>query len=173
MAGALIKIDEVIVSSEVSSVTLTGINSNYNVYKLIGSNFQCATDDKNLIVHFTVSGSADTSSNYDSAFLQLKSGSTFNASSGTNSNALTIAPSLSNATYETGNFILDLFNFSDSSEYSFATLEATTILNNSEIRGLQGGFVLTVAQATDGVRFTWESSSNFTGGRFVLYGLRK
>ncbi len=173
MAGSLNKISETTVSSAVASVTLTGIDSTYDVYKLIGSNFQCATDDKNLIVHFTVSGTADTSSNYDSAFLQLKTGSSYNNSSSSNSNALTIAPSLSNATNETGNFVLYLFNFNNASEYSFATTEANTLLNNSEMRGLQGGFLLTVVQATDGVRFTWESSSNFSSGTFTLYGLKK
>ena len=173
MSGSLIKIQEVTVSSEVSSVTLTGIDSTYDVYKLIGSNFQCADDDKNLIVHFTASGTADTSSNYDSAFQQLKAGSSYTDSSSSNSNALTIAPSLSNATNETGNVTLYLFNFSNTGESSFASVEANTILNNSEMRGFQGGFVLTVSQATDGVRFTWESSSNFSSGSFSLYGLVK
>ena len=173
MAGSLVKIAETTVSSAVASVTLTGIDSTYDVYKLDCSNFQCASDNKNIIVHFTVSGTADTSSNYDSAFKQLKAGSAFNNSSGTNNNSLTIAPSLSNATNETGNIALYLFNFNNASEYSFATVEANTIINNSEMRGLQGGFVLTVAQATDGVRFTWEDSSNFSSGTFKLYGLKK
>tara|TARA_R100001163_G_C5051566_1_gene188360 strand:- start:174 stop:695 length:522 start_codon:yes stop_codon:yes gene_type:complete len=173
MSGSLIKIQEVTVSSAVSSVTVTGIDSTYDVYKLIGSNFQCADDDKNLIIHFTATGTGDTTANYDSAFKQLVSGSGFTNSAGANSDALTIAPSLSNATNETSNIVLHLFNFSNASHYSYATLEANTILNNSEMRGLQGSIVLTVTAANDGVKFTWESNSNFSSGTFTLYGLKK
>ena len=40
MAGSLIKIDEEIVSSAVASVTLTGIDSTYDVYQVVISNAQ-------------------------------------------------------------------------------------------------------------------------------------
>ena len=38
MAGSLIKIDEEIVSSAVASVTLTGIDSTYDVYMVVLNN---------------------------------------------------------------------------------------------------------------------------------------
>ena len=40
MAGSLRKIDEEIVSSAVASVTLTGIDSTYDVYKVVINNLQ-------------------------------------------------------------------------------------------------------------------------------------
>ena len=173
MSGSLIKISDATVSSAVSSITIPGITNDYNVYQLFIEDVQCAADNKNLIVHLTVTGTADEDSNYDSAFTQVKVGSDDSTSSGTNSNSLTIAPSLSNATYETVQGILHLFAFGDSSQNSWVTVEMNTILNNSEMRGLQGAFVLTETQANDGLRFTWEGGSNFSSGKFTLYGLKK
>ena len=173
MSGSLIKINDATVSSAVSSITISGITNDYSVYQLFIEDVQCAADDKNLIVHLTVSGTADEDSNYDSAFTQVKVGSDDSTSSDANSSSLTIAPSLSDATYETTQGILHLFSFGDSSTYSYVTVEMNTILNNSEMRGMQGAFILTEAQANDGLRFTWESGSNFSSGKFTLYGLNK
>ena len=50
MAGSLIKIDEEIVTSAVSSVTLTGIDSTYDVFKVVwtnGNNVDRAPMDSN------------------------------------------------------------------------------------------------------------------------------
>ena len=47
MAGSLIKIDEEIVSSAVASVTLTGIDSTYDVYMVRLNNVQPETDAQN------------------------------------------------------------------------------------------------------------------------------
>ena len=65
---------------------------------------------------------------------------------------------------------LYLFNFSNSSEYSFATLELVGATETPEYYGVVGGFCLTVAQATDGVQF-YTTSGTITGGNFKLYGL--
>jgi len=45
MAGSLIKIDEEIVSSAVASVTLTGIDSTYDVYVVKLNNVFASADD--------------------------------------------------------------------------------------------------------------------------------
>ena len=56
MAGSLVKIDEEIVSSAVASVTLTGIDSTYDVYMVRVSNLVPATDDARTQVRTTTSG---------------------------------------------------------------------------------------------------------------------
>ena len=97
MAGSLIKIDEEIVSSAVSSVTLgaSDWNSSYDVYKVIHSNVTGTVDDTHLRIdtdsttlsfRVTVSGTPDTTSNYDRADKQLLSNTTFANSSNTNQN---------------------------------------------------------------------------------------
>jgi len=168
MAGSLIKIDEEIVSSAVASVTLTGIDSTYDVYMVRYS--LNPVSDAQLRVRFTVSGVADTSSNYDFAQKYLKSDTSFSNNSDTNDDQIDITATMENAvTGHSG--ILYLFNFNNASEYSFITQEGT-FQSSTGARGLQGGAVLTETQATDGIQF-FMTSGNIASGTFTLYGLKK
>jgi hypothetical protein len=172
MAGSLIKIDEEIVTSAVSSVTLTGIDSTYDVYMVRFSNLQPVTDTANLRIRFTVSGTPDTSSNYDRALKELDAVNAFGSYYSTNADHFAFDGSLSNATGEVANGVIYCFNFSNASEYSFITYEANVVNSFSQLRGRQGGGVLTVAQATDGIQF-YMSSGNINSASCVLYGLKK
>ena len=174
MAGSLIKIQETTVSSAVSSVTLTGIDSTYDVYIVQYSNLQIDTDSKFLEIRYTVSGTADSSSNYDYAFKDLKADTSFGTPNNSNANAIPL-DNTGTATGEALQGILYLFNFNNSSEYSFHTQETFGVNTNGSLRGRQGGGVLTEAQATDGIsigRFA-DSGTDIDNGRFVLYGLNK
>ena len=64
MAGSLILVDSETASSS-ASISLTGIDSTYDVYQVVISNLECATDVQDVFLRFTVSGSADSSSNYE------------------------------------------------------------------------------------------------------------
>ena len=77
MAGSLIKIDEEIVSSAVSSVTLTGIDSTYDVYMVKINNVVPETDIDDVRIRVTESGTPNTTLNYDRAFKNLKADTTF------------------------------------------------------------------------------------------------
>ena len=78
MAGSLIKIDEEIVSSAVANVTLTGIDSTYDVYQVVSNNVAQTTISNNqLNIRLTSSGTPVTSSNYQRAAKELKSNSSF------------------------------------------------------------------------------------------------
>ena len=112
MSGSLIKIAETTVSSAVSSVTLTGIDSTFDVYMVTINNLDPDTNSQKFRIRFTVSGSAD-----------------------------------------------------------FCTFE-TVHRNGSNVFGMQGGGVLTVAQTCDGIQFFMESG-NIELGTFKLYGLKK
>ena len=171
MAGSLIKIDEEIVSSAVASVTLTGIDSTYDVYMVRHNNVLSDTDSALVSVRFTVSGTPDTSANYDRAFKVFQTSTTFADASSTNQTSL-LLDRLGTAGNEQHNGIFYCFNFNNASEYSFITLETTERIQTGELRGLQGGTVLTVAQATDGIHFFLDSG-NYTSGTFTLYGLKK
>ena len=177
---SLTKVDEFTISSGVSSVIIGGgssgsssenfaIDNSYNVYLLQYSNLFMSNDGGSTRIRFTVSGSADSSSNYDNARQNLYSNqSPYN---GANTN-ISYMPNFSAGTTspesQQGN--LYLFNFSNSSEYSFATLELVGATETPEYYGVVGGFCLTVAQATDGVQF-YTTSGTITGGNFKLYGL--
>ena len=182
MPGSLIKVDEFTISSGVSSVIIGGgssgsssenfaIDNSYNVYLLQYRDLFMSNDGSSTRIRFTVSGSPDTSSNYDNARQNLYSNqSPYN---GSNTN-ISYMPNLAGGTTapESQQGSIYLFNFSNSSEYSFATLELVGATETPEYYGVVGGFVLTVAQATDGVQF-YTTSGNLASGTFELYGLKK
>jgi len=68
-----------------------------------------------------------------------------------------------------------LFNFNNSSEFSFNTLEGVARSSAGNLRSRQGGCLLRVAQVTDGISFGRfaDSGTNIDKGTFTLYGLRK
>ena len=67
MAGDLVLINETIVSTSTATVSLTGIDSTFDIYKVVYNNLTTDTDNKQVRLRFTVSGTADSSSNYDYA----------------------------------------------------------------------------------------------------------
>ena len=176
MAGSLIKIAETTVSSAVASVTLTGIDSTYDVYKVVLSDIATDTDNVFLETRVTVSGTPDTSANYDIAYLKLRTDTSFSDGYQSNLTGMLYTPfdRLGTAGNENGNAIMYLFNFNNASEYSFVTVESTQRDKNSgTLVGEQGGAVHTVTQACDGLNFDMSSGNIDTGSKFTLYGLKK
>jgi hypothetical protein len=176
MSGSLIKIQETTVSSATANVTLTGIDTTFDVYKFIISNLKVSSDDVPAL-RVTKSGTADTTANYDYAFKNLKADTSFSNGSGTNETKAFIMPTVDDGTGNTGanaNAEIYLFNFSNASEYSFLTVEGAQFqANEHTARGYQGGFVHTVASASDGVQIFNINGNNIAGGDFKLYGLVK
>ena len=170
MAGSLILVDSETASSS-ASISLTGIDSTYDVYQVVISNLECATDVQDVFLRFTVSGSADDSSNYDRASKELRADGSFTNVSGVDSSNIALGD-IGTGTAEKFNAVLYLFNFSNASEYSFCTYETTYLTSTPNLRGRQGGGLLTESQATDGVTF-YMGSGNIDSGEFKLYGLRK
>ena len=167
MAGSLVKVDEEIVSSSVSSVSLVGIDSTFNVYALVLNNMTVSTTAF-MYWRVTKSGTADTTANYDLAMKQLSTDRAFSNFNGTNQtqwgiDAMTNTDNL--------NGIFYLFNFANASEYSFATWEQTKN-EGGNLRAEQGGGVHTVASASDGMLVTLDTGT-IDSGTFSLYGLKK
>ena len=172
MAGSLIKIAETTVSSAVASVTLTGIDSTYDVYMVRLNNVIPDTDATSLLSRVTISGSADTSANYDRASKGLKSDATFSNFSATNDTKFDLG-GFGTGGNESANGILYCFNFNSTSEYAFITKEISGRSSAGNMLGVQGGGVFTsTGSARDGIQFFF-SSGNVNSGSFVLYGLKK
>ena len=175
MAGALIKIDEVIVSSGVSSVSLGASNwdSSYDVYKVVMTAVTPSTDSTTLRMRVLKSNSVQSDSEYDYAYKQLRSDTAFQdvvISGGT----LWQTTNNTNGTNggETAQGIFYLFNFNNASEYSFVTNETSNLTADPLLIQIMGGGVHTVASASNGLSFFY-SSDNIASGTFSLYGLRK
>ena len=171
MAGSLIKIAETTVSSAVASVTLTGIDSTYDVYKVVINNCEIDTaTSSHILCRVTVSGTPDTTANYDRARKQLRADTTFANSAGANETFTYIGQSINSTANYQVNLTMYLFNFNNSSEYSFATLEENSY--RGFLIGNQGGWIHTVAQSCDGVQI-YSENGNIDNGTFTLYGLKK
>ena len=179
MSGSLVLVDEFTVSSAVSTVTIGGgssgsssfnfsIDSTFNVYKLIYRDVFMSSSGAQNRIRFTVSGSADTSSNYDRCSLQIYTNQNIFTSNGENQDNIS-SLGLGTSLTQGDMGILTLFNFPNSSDYSFITREQIQTNSSSELAGIIGGAVLTVAQATDGVQFH-ASTGNIASGNFKLYG---
>ena len=166
MAGQLVQVATNTVTSAVSSVTLTGIDSD-DVYMVAYSNAFMSSDGARLRVRFTVSGSADTSSNYDGARKDMYANQSFFNATTTNG-AFLNGFALGTTNPESSKGLYYLYNFNNSTEYSFVTIELQETNNAGENAGLIGGAVLTVAQATDGIQF-FASTGNIASGVFSLF----
>ena len=176
MAGALIKIDEEIVSSAVASVTLgdSDWDSSYDVYMVQYSNVIPATDDKELRMRFTEGGTPNTSANYDYAYKIIETYSLgFEDFPATNQTYFR-GVRYGNNTGEAGNATLYLFNMNSTTEYAFYTIEENAYINAAAtIAGCTGGGVLTVTgTARDGIEFSFPTG-NINSGTFSLFGLAK
>ena len=163
---SLIQVATNTVTSAVASVTLTGIDSD-DVYMVAFNNVQPSSDTVSLNARFTVSGSPDTSSNYDRAMKELRANTTFGNYSGTNQNAMFL-DGAGTGTSELVNGIAYIYNSNNASEYTFITFENTGRDFDGHNKGRQGGLVLTVAQATDGIQFYF-GSGNIASGTFTLF----
>tara|TARA_A100001515_G_C4454243_1_gene171296 strand:- start:45 stop:575 length:531 start_codon:yes stop_codon:yes gene_type:complete len=176
MAGSLIKIQETTVTSG-NAVTLSGIDSTYDVYMVKGNNIQNTTDGEDLFARVTKDDSGtptpQTTANYDGAYKLLRNDTTFGNVADSGLTYYRLFDGLGNATGEAGNIIMYLFNFNNSSEYSFMTLESVYMHLTIPNLGRQGGAVYKVAEAHNGIQFFLENSDNFTNATFTLYGLKK
>ena len=124
MAGSLIKLEEVTLSTATSSVLLGDDkwDTSYDVYQVIISDCHTSADNLSLYARFLVSGSPDTSSNYDYSQKTLRTLEVFGNEAQVNQDKLNFG-SIGNAAGEfyMGSFYL--FNFNNASEYSFGTKE--------------------------------------------------
>jgi hypothetical protein len=174
MAGSLIKIDEEIVTSAVSSVTL-GVadwDSSYDVYMLTGANIECSTSTAYVKLRFTESGTPNTSANYDGAFKLIRAYNTFLNRANLNDTSIEVTRLAQGSGANTSNFIVYIFNANNASEYTFITNEAVALTGSAATEGSAGGSVFTSASAVDGVNLFF-NTGNIAGGTFTLYGLAK
>ena len=173
----LVQVDTFTIGSAVASVIIGGGSSgssSYNfaintddVYMVAYSNAFMSSDGARLRVRFTVSGSADTSANYQGARVDMYANQSFYDSSTTNGTYLN-GFALGTTNSESSKGLYYLYNFNNSSEYSFVTIELQETNNAGENAGIMGGAMLKVAQATDGIQF-YASTGNIANGTFTLY----
>jgi len=175
MAGSLVQVNTATITSDTADVQLDGIDTD-DVYVVFASGVTITVNTAYLQLRVTkdVSGTTttQTTSNYDYAAKTLKSNTSFGDYDNTDRTRkyVTAAQPISNdTTGENENFIFYLYNFNNSSEYSFVICEEMIINStNTALMGDMGGFVYTVAEAHNGFSISGDSCS-ISSGTFTLY----
>ena len=169
MAGSLILIQETTISSATATVTLTGIDSTFDVYVVTVFGAKCDTDAQGIRARVTTSGTPDTDSQYDLGAKEFKANSSYGNSSASNQDNWFLQ-TIGTPTNEQYNGVHYLINFNNSNEYSFITMEQIVRNSANNLSGRQGGAVHTVQETNDGISFHM-ASGNIDEGVFKLYGL--
>ena len=164
---ALAQVNTATVTSSTSSIKLTGIDDN-SVYVLVVANAQPTANADGMALRVLVSGTEDTSSNYDSAGKTLIASASPSEVYLTNQNKFSYN-AVGNSANSRGNGIYYLYNFYASSEYSYMTAELISeYANTTQHRGMQGGGVHTVQQSCNGVEFLYPAG-NIAQATVTLY----
>ena len=177
MAGSLIKIAEAEVTSSTASVTLTGIDSTYDVYIVTVRDHQGVNDTYSRL-RVTESGTAKSTSTYDFAHKYLKSDTTFADNTSQNNNAYDFTSTVENDTSRGGaNAVIWLYNFHVSGQHKFInSVEVHNQGGTTDIRGLQGAGEYydpdSSTSVQDGINI-FMNSGNIARGKYSLYGLKK
>lgn len=174
MSGSLVKIAETTVTSaaEVSQVTLSGITTDFDIYMVKINKLEVVTNQRDIKIRFTESGTPNTTSNYDVGQRNLNAGQTFDTQTSQNQSSLDLSLNIGNDTGEQLNSIIYIYNAPNSSEFTSVTMENSMMSDQAELRGKQGGGTFTVASQVDGIQFLG-NSTNIDNGVFTLYALRK
>jgi hypothetical protein len=169
MAGQLIQVATNTVTSAVSSINLSGIDDN-STYLFTATNTDVSVDNSSILLRVIKASdsSADTTSNYDNAYKNMSASFSFTNQSNTNMSSFQFLGGSGTGTNESGVGILYLFNWFDSSEYSFMTWESALYNQTPALFGANGGQVHTVAQSNNGIQI-FMSSGNITSGTFTLF----
>ena len=158
----LVQVAKTIVSTGDSTIPINGIDSD-DVYMLVGTHIVSTQSNCELSIRVNASSSAQTTSNYDYGNKVVSNGG-FNKRNSQNQSRGYISD---NIDAYGGNFRAYLYNFNNSSEYSYIEHESTNYVSNQESANF-GGTVFTVAAAHNGVTI-YGHSGTFNSGRLVLY----
>ena len=175
--GQLIQVATTTVSSAVSDVQMTGIDTD-DVYMLTGTNITIATNTAYLQTRVVkdVSGTPTTqsASNYKVAAKNFRGNTSFQnySNSGTPRTEMYWSgaqPISNDVSGETNACLMYLYNFNSSSEYSFVSVNDLTIESGATaLNGNNGGFAYAVAEAHNGISISGYATT-ITGGTFTLY----
>tara|TARA_R100000231_G_C5239502_1_gene139278 strand:- start:35 stop:544 length:510 start_codon:yes stop_codon:yes gene_type:complete len=164
----LVQVNTTTITSDTktSSLTLTGINTD-DVYLFAFNNMNVEADIT-LFLRFTISGSPFALSNYAYARKQINAGASFSTVAGASQTAINMQVVTDTTCY--GNGMIYLYDFNNSSEYSYCNFE-TSLANTgySDTTGSTGGGVLASAGAADGIALVTSSGYEINSGTYTLY----
>jgi hypothetical protein len=173
MAGSLIKINETTVTSNQSSVAITGIDNSYNVYIVKTVGMEGTAHDQPLRFQVTESGTGSGDSDYDYSLKNLGVNGAYDRT-GTNDTSFTLEFTDENTAQAQHMSLIYCYNFSSTTEYALVTIEGITVGRTQNAVGVTGGGVYTqTGTARDGLSFFQAGGGNIRAGHITLYALKK
>jgi len=159
------------VTSATAYVDLVGTTTD-DVYMISIVGMTIDTDNRLPALRVLASGSPKTT-NYKGAHQNFYANASFglgyNQPASSTGDQMYISTNNGTGTGETLNGILYLFNFNNSSEYSFVTYEMSVFDKDARLAGRQGGGVNATEEAHNGIRVFLDGTGNIDGGTFTLY----
>ena len=174
--GSLELIEEQTVSGTPSSIDFINLANNpYDVYFMTVNSFSSATDYGALSLRVsTDNGSSFKTTGYQYANQYNNAGSNGEQRSTSYSSITNMTPPNSGASPFASNCYAYLYNFLDSTKYSFATFQSTAYISAvPEYEGYFGGGVYPVAETHNAIRLFPQNSSNVDQGTIKLYGVKQ
>ena len=158
----LVQVAKHTVTTGDSTIPINGIDSD-DVYMLVGTHIISTQSNCELFIRVNASSSAQATSSYDYGN-KVVTNASFNKRNAQNQTKGYISD---NIDAYGGNFRAYLYNFNNSSEYSYIEHESTNYVSNQESANF-GGTVYTTLEANNGVTLHGHAGT-FNSGRLVLY----
>ena len=150
-----------------NTLKVTGIDSD-DVYLLVLRLIQTQNNNEIINMRVTKGGTADSTSNYDRAYRIFSSIADYSFGTYQNGSGGRIMENVDDANGG-GNGLLHLYDFNNSSTYSWWNIENVCTVSNQSA-GVAGSGVHTVASASDGVEIYGSSGGTFiNGASLILY----
>lgn len=172
--SSLVKLNETEITSSTFEVIMTGFTDAYNTYVVYLEHIVPVTDAVNIQIRLTAGGVTQSTSNYDRCHIALYANGTATTVSQTTNAGFSIlnaGDNVGSSTDEGFSGVVHIFSARSSSEYTSGSIETVFGSDSQGVMGSLGGFLYTVAEVHDGVRFTF-SSGNIESGKFSLYGIK-
>ena len=158
--------------TSVSSLSVTDCFSDkYDVYKIVLTEFDVANSGVDGLLRFLDSGgSVISASEYDYAYLDMSAFTVFSEVRATGQTFLQSFTKDSRNDYETGGFILYVYNPYDSSSYTFTQHQDTYFNTGNGGQGQKGIGVHKSAEQITGINMLC-SAGNIDNIKLSVYGL--
>jgi hypothetical protein len=174
--GGLVLLSHTTISSSTANVQFTsGIDSTYDAYKFVISGARPVTDNTDMNVFFSVDAGSNylTSSNVYAIVGLDSAGNAGNSSSGNAGDIRLSADNVGNATDESFNAEIILYNPSNTTFHKHISFRSTYFDHDgSTVSATGSGSNIGSVAAVTGIKFAF-NSGNIAEGSFTMYGIAK
>jgi len=155
------------VTSSTAYVELIGTTTD-DCYMIVVNGYIPTSDAADLRARVLESSTPNTGTNYDRAFMSIRTDTTYSNSSNTNETYYDLTTAIGTSTGEQMNGIMYLYNANDSNEYTYLSAENVQLSHTALLIGNQGSAVFTSNSQVNGIRL-YPNTGNIASGTFTLY----